>query len=572
MAYDGLTMRLIALDIEKELLGARVDKLHLPTRDELLITFRTKGLGRIFVSINPNGARVSLTGSSRENPASPPMFCMLLRKHLLNSKLIRVTQQGLDRVLHLTFECTNELGDKVEMSLVLEIMGRMSNVILLKDGRVVDALKRVTAEQSGFRQILPGIVYVSPPAQERLNLLAAAPEQILDTVKISETGTVSKALLSALEGVSPLLCRELAYQITRGDDDIRALFVPDCADRFVYTINKLKSILQTGESTPTMVLSLGGEPKDYSFIPVGQYGGQMLTKEYDNLHTLLDRFYEQKDLGERVRAKGGDLLKQLVNLTDRTTRRIAVQSEELLYCREKEQFKLFGDLINANLYRIPDGAASATLENYYDEGKDVTVTLDPTLTPVQNAQKYYAAYRRAISAESVLTKQIESGREELFYLESVFDALTRAGTDEDILAIKEELAAGGYVKRVSVKRGQKPRPLSPLKFVSEDGFTVLVGRNNVMNDTLTLKTAQKTDLWLHTQKIPGSHVIVQTGGQKLPNATIEFAARLAARYSKAGSAKVAVDYTLVKNVKKPAGARPGMVIYDNYNTAYVPGE
>ena len=498
---------------------------------------------------------------------------MLLRKRLGGGRLIGARQIGLDRILHLDFAATNELGDPVGITIAIEIMGRHSNVIVMDDThKILDSLRRVDIETSRVRQVLPGMRYALPPGQQKANLLESDPAQIVSALGQRKDIPLDKALIEQLEGFSTLTCREAAFYAAKGAEISAGDLTKEQAERLVFYLKEVKQRLTEAAPAPVMILEKEGRPRDFSCLPIRQYGAAMLVKDYPGCSALLESFYTERDRVERIRQRSGDLLTLLAGASERVTRRVANQRQELEQCKEREQLKQKGDLISANLYSIKKGDTRAVVQNFYDsEGGEIEIELDPLLTPTQNAQRYYHLYRKADTAEKHLSKLIASGEEEIIYLDSVFDALTRAQGQAELDAIRKELADSGYLRRRAALKGDKRAPkeqkLPPLRYRSSDGFIILCGRNNAQNDALTLKEAKKTDLWLHTKNIPGSHVIVLAQGQDIPDATIEQAAVIAAYNSKGREAsKVPVDYTPVKNVRKPGGAKPGMVIYDSYRT------
>ena len=570
MALDGAFLYAVRREMNC-LIGARVEKVHQPARDEIVISLRSREGGhKVLISASADRARVHLTDITVENPKVPPMFCMLLRKRLGSGKLLAIRQDGLERVLYLDFSCVNELGDVVQLTLACEIMGRYSNLILIdENGKIVDSIKRVDAEMSSKRLVLPGMSYEMPPRDDRLNFLET-PQDALRAALKAQVGSLPKVLLGTLEGVSPVLVREWAFYAGRGADCRTEEMDADAYDRLCYAIGRTREMLINGECRFTTASTREGQLKDFSFLPLHQYGTLMITREMPSACTLLDHFYAQRDRVARMKQRANDLFRLLVQTTERIGRRISSQTEELEQCKEKEGLRKQADLISANLYRLKKGDTEAVLEDFYEpDCPSVTIPLDARLTPPQNAQRYYAAYKKACTAEKILAEQIESGREELQYLDSVLDVLTRAETENELEQLRLELAEQGYVRAVRLK-GKPPKSLPPLEYLSADGFIILVGRNNKQNDKLTLKDAEKLDYWLHTQNIPGSHVIIRTEGEEPPMQTILEAAQLAAYHSKAQtSAQVPVDYCLVKFVKKPAGAKPGMVIFSNQHTVYV---
>lgn len=573
MALDGAFLSCLREELTAGLPDARVDKIHQPSREELVIALRSRnGNKKLYLSARANSPRVHFTDIPLENPASPPMFCMLLRKRITGGRLAAIRQPGLERALYFDLDCVDELGDIVRLTLAVEIMGRHSNIILIENGRVVDAIKRVDMEMSSVRPVLPGLPYSPPPAAAgRLDLSAVEPTDFLAAMEQGPDYPLSKALLNTAHGLSPLICREVSHLAARGRDPLVSDWTKEERERLLFYLGRVKAAVETGENRkPYLLLRADGSPLDFSFMAVTQYGLEALGREMDSFSSLLDAFYAQRDAGERMKQRAHDILRILTNLSDRTARKLDRQREELTRSGDRETLRIYGDLINANLYAIPRGAASAELIDYFDPACGLkTVPLDPALTAAQNAQKYYKDYRKAQKAEQILQQQIAQGEEELQYFDTVFDALSRASTWRELGELREELAAGGYL-RLQRGRQKPPAPLGPLRFLSDDGFSILVGRNNVQNDRLTLRTARGGDVWFHTKNIPGSHVLVVTEGQTPPPRTLEQAAVLAALHSKAaGSAQVPVDYTEARHVRKPAGAKPGMVIYDSNHTAYV---
>lgn len=572
MPLDGIFLNRLKNELTGLLLNGRVDKIHQPAKETIVIAMRAQGGNhKLLISASASNPRVHFTAQPQDNPKSPPMFCMLMRKHLTGAKLVDIRQVGLDRILQFDFETVNEMGDRVVMTLAVEIMGRHSNIILIgPDRRIVDSVKRINDEMSRVRPILPGMTYTLVPAQNRLSLFEAAPAQIVERVQAGPDLELSKALLQALEGVSPLVCREIAHHTARGAEVTVSKLNEEHLMRLKFYLSQLIDQLTASETHPTMLVDAAGKPKDFTFLDINQYGHALVCRSYDTYSDLLDHFYNERDRIDRMHQRGADLLKLLVNLADRTARKLAAQREELKTSTEREQLKIYGDLINSNLYRLEKGQKTASLENFYQEGNPaVEIELDPRLTPSQNAQRYYAQYRKADTAEKKLRALIEQGEAEQQYFESVFDELSRASLESELTAIRAELAAGGYLKRIA-KRGMKEEKLPPLRFLSDDGFPILCGRNNTQNDSLTLKESRNSDLWFHTQKIPGSHVIVITEGREVPDRTLEQACVIAAYHSKAREAgKVPVDYTEVRNVWKHPSGKPGLVLYEPYQTAVV---
>lgn len=571
MALDGAFLHAIRQELNI-LIGARIDKIHQPSREEVVIIFRAiGGSKRLLISVSANSARVHITNNIIDNPKSPPMFCMLLRKHLGGGKLINIRQVGLERILFFDLECTNELGDKVLLTLAAEVMGKYSNIILINDeNKVIDSIKRVGEDMSKERFILPGMAYEMPSRRERLVFLTASDVEIIDAISNSRNIELSKALISIFEGISPILAREWASYATKGLELNIEDITQEIMDRLIFIIGNTKKSLLEMNNNYTVVKSKEGMLKDFSFIRINQYGTLMYTSEMDSAFETLDYFYTERDNIARLKQRANDLFKLLVNTSGRITKRIVNQKEELEKCKDKDRLKLMGDLISANIYRINKGDESVLLENFYNENyPTLKIKLDINMSPARNAQKYYSEYRKAGTAEKKLAEQIKFGEEELNYIDSVFDALTRASTENEIAELRLELAEQGYIRYGKMK-GRIPKALPPLEFASSDGYTIFVGRNNKQNDKLSMRIADKTDIWLHTQNITGSHVIIITNGEVPPDNTIEEAAIIAAYHSKAkNSSQVPVDYTLARYVKKPNGAKPGMVVFTNNTTVYV---
>ena len=571
MALDGIFLRHIKNEIEKEALGARVNQIYQPNRDELVVVLRTYGGSKkLLLSARANSPRVNFCGNTPENPAQPPMFCMLMRKRLGGGKLVGVRQLRCDRVLFLDFDCVNELGDLVGLTIVCEIMGMYSNIILVNrdTGVIVDALKRVDLTVSSRRFVLPNIKYELPDPQDKLDILESTPEQIAGRIKsLPAEMPLNKAVLSSVQGVSPIICRELEYRVLEGATNrLDGVLY----DRLVKELGELKTVTENCLGKPWIVYREDNKPMDISFIEIRQYGSFLRAEQKESFNLAADSFYDERDARDRMRVKTLSLNKLLVNLRDRTARKLQKQQTELSRCADREQLRIRGDLLQANLYRIERGAEYIDVENYYDpDGKTLRIKLNPAVSPAANAQKYYKEYQKEKNAERFLAEQIQKGETELEYLESVIDEVGRAQTERELSQIREELEQQGYLRKQNGKR-QKQVSLPFLEFESSDGFKILVGRNNLQNDRLTLKTASKTDMWLHTKDIHGSHVIIRADGREISDTAITEAASLAAYHSKArNSSKVPVDFTLVKHVSKPNGAKPGMVIYVNNRTVYV---
>lgn len=546
MALDGIYLHLLKNEIKDKLIGFRVDKIYQPTRDEIMFTFRTyEGVVKLLLSAKADCPRIQITNQNVENPKRPPMLTMLLRKLLGGAKLVDIQQDGFERILTLVFDAKNELGDPVCYKLIIEIMGKHSNIILVdSNGLIVECVKRIDELKSSVREVLPGLKYQLPPQQHKMNILTDYVSDIEGRINSLDMKK-SKAVQEVLQGISPIVAREIENGMS---------------------LTELIAKIATPQ--PTVVYM--DKPKDFTYFMPKQYGDLVIYKHFDTFSELLDYFYYEQVRIDRIRQRSNDLFKQLSIMQERAVRKSLNRQQELKECEGKEQLRIYGDIINANLHRLEKGALFYDLEDFYNNNAPIRIPADPTLTPVQNAQKYYKDYRKKQIAETKLCDFINEANEEAEYLDSVIDMLSRAETDSEISAIRLELFEAGFLTK-RVDKNQKQKKLPPRKFVSTEGYNISVGRNNLQNDQLTLKTAKNYDLWFHVKDVAGSHVIVEAVKDKpFTDKLIREAAMLAAENSKAkGSSNIAVDYTIVKNVHKPNGAKPGMVIYDDYKTEYV---
>ena len=574
MPLDALCLSGLVHELNTALTGARIDKIHQPGRDEVIFALRTpNGNVKLLLSANPAHPRAQLTSLSRENPDKPPMFCMLLRKHLTGGRILDIAQPPLERVVNIRLEALDELGDRVERRVILETMGRHSNLILLdEENRIIDCLRRVDYEMSEKRQVLPGLIYRLPPMQEKLDPTVLDHEELARRLaQAPEQARADQWLLDTFGGLSPLVCRELAHR-AGGSTDARLHFMGDAGRSALLTeLETLISRVGRGEYAPRLIV-IDGKPKDFTFFDIQQYGSAAQRIPYHSFSALLDDFYEQRETQEQIRQKGQDLIRTVTSARDRTARKIANQEKELLATLDRERLRELGDILTSNLYALQRGMKTfRTVDFYNPEAKEIDIKLDPLLTPQQNAAKYYKEYNKAKTAEEMLTIQLEKGRRELDYLNSVLENIKLAEGERDLGEIRLELSETGYMRRASKFKDRNKKIHSrPMEFLSSTGMRISVGKNNTQNDELTCKQAFKSDIWFHTQKIHGSHVILWTGGQQPDLTSLNEAACLAAWFSQAReSSKVPVDYTPVKFVKKPAGARPGMVVYTTYETAWV---
>lgn len=569
MALDGIFLTKIKNELNEKAVGLRVDRVNQPTNDEIILNLRGRGVSyKLLFCVRADSPRLHFTSHGIDNPPVPPMFCMLLRKYLTGAIIKGFRQVESDRILFVDLDATNEIGDRIEVSLCIEVMNKYSNLIFLKDGKIIDALKRVDITTSSVRQILPGMEYKLPPKQDKLCLEKCETAELVKRIMTFREKSLSGAIMASVQGVSPVVAREISHRVCFGDLQVNEL-TEDNIHALSKELEAIKSRL-SDYSAVYMLTEQSGKPKDMSHIEVKQYGDALICKKYESPSELLDDFYFERDRINRINHRGRELIKLLNKLIERTARKISLQKQELRRCEDKDTLKLYGELIVANLYRLTKGASFYEVENYYDNCSLIRIPCNPALSPQENQKKYYKEYRKAQTAEKLLVGLIKQGEEELVYLESVLDELSRADTDTEISLIRLELSEGGYIKNTKAKKQKPPKELPPYEFTTTDGFRVLVGRNNIQNDRLSLKTARKTDMWLHTQKIPGSHVIICGEGREISDLAIEEAANIAAVYSKAKeSSLVPVDYTPVKQLKKPVGAKAGMVIYHEYYTIIV---
>ena len=546
MAFDGAFLHKITQELSVAV-GCHVDKIYQPSRDELVLTLRKKGFAeRLLITAKSGNARLHFTANKYENPENPPMFCMLMRKYLNAARLVDIIQPELERVAVLLFSSSNEMGDIVEIKLVCELIGNKANIILVNEnGRIIDSLRHSDVE-SGGRLILPNAVYEFPEAQNKLNPLTTELSVIIK--KAEET-----SYLKTVDGFSPLICREIEES-------------ENPKDRFAQILNDLKT-----DGNPILILDNNNLPFDFTFTDIKQYGSTFKTEKFESFSALLDGFYTKKENVSRINSSAKDIIKLINNLKNRTEKKISLRLLDLEKCKNRETLRIYGELIKANLYSIKNGSEFAEVVNYYDsELKTVKIPLNPAISPSANANKYFKDYKKSYTAEQTLTALIEKDRKELEYFDAVLDSINRSSTLSDLQEIREELEETGYIKRTKDKR-KKGNSNSVFKeYTSREGYRILVGKNNRQNDLITTQIASKLDLWFHTKDIAGSHVLVMSGGKEVSDQTVLQAATLAAKNSKAAaSSKVAVDYTPVKFVKKPNGAKPGMVIYTTNKTIFV---
>lgn len=573
MPFDGIVTKCVAAELNDILIGGRIEKIFQPEPDEIIINIRAKGQNiKLLMSASPNYPRIHITSSTKENPMVPPVFCMLLRKHLSGGKVTGIEFKDFERIIGICVESANELGDLTTKKLLIEIMGRHSNIILLNgEDKILDSIKHVSNDISSVREIMPARLYTLPPSQDKTNPEILDADALFEGADALGGSSVESFLLNNIKGFSPLICREICHFAgIEGKYPVSALteeMLAGLKASLSSIINKIKNcsfkpiIIYKDKSLQI--------PYDFHCFTLLQYTA---TREFANISEALEEYYYSKDRTERLKQKKADLLKVLGSSIDRCKKKIALQNEKLREVADREKLRLYGELITANIYCIPNKSKSVRLLNYYSENNEsIKIKLDENLTPQDNAQKYYKMYAKAKNAYIHTNRQLIESNNELEYLESVLQLLENCSSLQDIGEIRQELSEQGYVSQKTRKSSPKKVKASPpMHYMSSDGLDIFVGKNNRQNDLLTMKTASSNDIWLHTRNIPGSHVIIKKLQNDIPDSTLLEAAMLAAYYSKSKySANVPVDYTTVRNVKKPSGAKPGMVNYENFKTIIV---
>ncbi len=572
MALDGIAISNIKNELKTKLLGGRIDKIYQPENDEIIISVRSLGKAyKILITANASQPRLHLTEKTKPNPMQPPLFCMVLRKYLSSGKIIDITQPKFERILTIHIESINELGDYSEKKLIVEIMGKHSNIILIDENNIIlDAVKHISHEKSSVREVLPGKKYFSPPS-EKIDSLLLDKENFFLSVKNNTEKKLQNLIYESYNGISPSFASEICFRAGLDASDnvgeTSELSLKKLYENFKLIVEKIKN----NDFSPEIIYSEKNKIIDFSSLEMTQYSLYKKQK-FPSISDLLEFFYTEKDLLYRINQKSQDLKKLITNNIERCVKKKDIQIKTLKAISNRDKLRLYGELITANIYAVPKSATSFTTKNFYDENlKDITIPIDPLLTPSENAQKYFKQYNKEKRTFSALQIQIKQNDEELEYLEGILTCLQTSSNEQDIKEIRQELYEQGFIKKLKQQKGKnKPVKSNPLRYISSDGFNIYVGKNNHQNDELTLKIARNNDIWLHTKKIPGSHVIIVTEGKDVPDTTLNEAALLAAFYSKGkNSALVPVDYTQKKYVKKPSGAKPGMVIYETNKTAYI---
>ena len=570
MAFDAGMVSAIVNELNEKIIDARVEKVVQPERDEivLLLHIGRENL-RLVLSSGTNNPRFNLTSEVKENPMAAPMFCMLLRKHLTGSRVLSVTQLGFERAVEFAFDCFDEMGFRATKYLVTETMGKYSNIILLNpEKKVISALKIIDLASSSVRQILPGFPYELPPAQRKLSPLETDREGFMRALETAGDAPADKFISSNFYGLSALTAREIAY---RGAGACDAPVSSCSPDRLWEGFESVISRIRNRDYEAWIVCEANGRPVEYSFFEPLEYGEKYVVRRLPSFGALLDEYFGRRDRAERIRQRTADIFRLLTNAETRLRKKIELQKQDLAACADKDKYKLWGDLITANIWRMSRGAESAELENYYSEDcETIKVPLDKRLAPQQNAQRYYKKYSKSKTAEVELAKQIKLAEAELEYIYTVFDSLTRAESESDILEIRDELYRSGYASRMKNYTAKKLTAPKLMEFRTSGGYRVLCGKNNHQNDYITTRAADKLDYWFHVKNQPGSHCVLMCGGEEPSERDFTEAATIAAYYSKASEGQnVAVDYTRIKNVRKPNGSKPGFVIYTTNYTAYV---
>ena len=570
MAFDGITVSAIKAEIEDKILGGRIDKVYQPEKDEIILGIRSMGQAyKLLLTSNASNPKFHFTQTNPSNPMTPPLFCMVMRKHLQSGKIIKIEQPDFDRILNIYVESLNELGDYSVKKLVLEIMGRHSNIILTDENNtILDCIKHIGHDTSSVREVLPGREYTLPPSQGKINTLELDNNDFNEVLENNPSFEIQSVIYKNYTGISPIAASEICYRANvNGSTPVEAL--TDIQKEIVF--NKFAELVEDIKANrfyPESITNEKGKTIDFSPIEMTQFNGLEI-KKYTSISELIESFYANRDFAYRIGQKTQDLRKLITQNIERCIRKKDIQMQTLRSIKNRDELRLKGELLTANIYSIKKGMTTVELPNYYSENQElVAIELDSNKTPSENAQKYYKAYNKAKRTFEALKDQIKSNDEELAYLESVLTSVNNCTDEQDVKEIRRELREEGYVKKVKNQKDKSKKHSVPLHFISQDGFDIYVG--NIQNDELTLKFARPRDIWMHTKNIPGSHVIIVANGQTIPDTTLNEGAMLSAFYSKAkNSSKVPVDYTEKKNVKKPNGSKPGFVIYETNKTAYI---
>ena len=569
MALDGIVISNIVAELNSTILNSKISKIAEPEADELLLTLKgSNGSFRLSMSASASLPFIYLTPTNKVSPLTAPTFCMVLRKHIANGRITKIYQPGMERIINFEIEHLNEMGDLCHKVLIIELMGKYSNIIFTdSDGTIIDSAKRIPASVSSVREVLPGRAYTIPATQEdKYNPLTVDSKQFVDIISAKPL-SVSKAIYSSFSGISPLVANELAHRAGLDADSPVAAYSHDellhLGSNFTWMMDDIKN----NRFTPNIVRD-GNEPKEFASIELTQYGDLSVTK-YDSISEVLELYYSERNTYTRIRQKSADLRKHVNTLLERNQKKYSLQMKQLKDSEKREKYKVYGELINAFGYGLTPDDKVLEAANYYDDNKIIKIPIDNTKTPAENAQKYFDKYGKMKRTAEALNELIIETKGQIDHLESIQNSLDIALNADDLVQIKDELIEYGFIKKGKNSKKQKVKS-KPFHYVSSDGFDMYVGKNNYQNDELTFKFATGNDWWFHAKKIPGSHVVVKAGNSgELPDRTFEEAARLAAYYSKGREQeKVEIDYIQKKHVKKPAGAKPGFVVYyTNYSMA-----
>ena len=564
MAFDGITIANIVHELNRNLLDGRINKIAQPETDELLLTIKTPGgQRRLSISASASLPLIYLTEGNKPSPMTAPNFCMLLRKHINNGRITKIWQPKLERIIHFEIEHLDELGDLCKKELIVEIMGKHSNIIFCnEDGTIIDSIKHVSSQMSSVREVLPGRTYFIPDTMEKSDPLSVSFAEF-QRVLTEKPMPLSKAVYTSFTGISPVVAEEICYLSGIDSSLTPRELSEDLLTHLYRQFTLYFEEVSAGHFSPAIYYH-GAEPKEFSALPLTHFS-QYIRKEYDSISRLLEDYYAEKNTLTRIRQKSVDLRRVVQTALERNRKKYDLQAKQLRDTENREKFKVYGELIHTYGYNLEPGAKKLEALNYY-ANEMITIPLDSTKTPQENALKYFEKYNKQKRTFEALTSLIEETRDDISYLESVSNALDIALSEDDLTQIKEELIESGYIRRKFTKKKVKITS-KPFHYLSSDGYHIYVGKNNLQNEELTFHLASGNDWWFHAKGIPGSHVIVKTNGEELPDRTFEEAGKLAAYYSKnRGSEKIEIDYIEKKHVKKPKGGKPGFVVYyTNYS-------
>ena len=568
MALDGFVISNIVYELNQTILNAKISKIAQPENDELLFTCKgSNGQFRLAMSASASLPFLYLTDQNKPSPMTAPNFCMVLRKHIANGRIVKIYQPHMERIIHFDIEHLDEMGDLCQKTLIVELMGKHSNIIFCDDkGMILDSIKHVSSHMSSVREVLPGREYFIPKTQDKLDPLTVSEEEFYDVV-CRKPCNVSRAVYSSLTGISPVVAEEICFRASIDGSDAAQSLDEAARVHLYHTFRRLMDQVVEGDFSPNIVYR-GEEPVEYGVFAFQQYGPEYHSVEFESVSQMLETYYATKNTLTRIHQKSSDLRRIVQTALERNRKKLSLQEKQMKDTAKKEKYKVYGELINTYGYGLEDGCKSFKALNYYTN-EEITIPLDPTMTPAENSKKYFDKYGKLKRTEEALTEQIADTRSEIEHLESVSNALDIALAESDLAQIKEELMEYGYIKKhYDRRKGQKAQSKSkPFHYVTEDGYDIYVGKNNFQNDELTFKFATGNDWWFHAKKMAGSHVVVKSKDGELPDHIFEIAGQLAAYYSKGRTApKVEIDYIQKKQVKKPAGAKPGFVVYyTNYS-------